>query len=583
MQFQNFLRSRVAKQETVSITTIRRQLKELAERADASPDCSLFISQVAQATAICNSQGRASVSRKTVTLIVRHFGNSELVGLLDAQQREIRSTSGKKIALDNTFKSASSLAAWDPVTQKLWPHRASLLTVAVEEGFVVGAVLVPNDGQEWDRAALLALSGAPPQEGPYHQDVDALLRIGGPLGKFFADVCTDNSMRNKNVLERVAASCAQAQLQRGVSIMYPIGAPAYQSAENPQHALRSTWLDCISVTPVWCADPMPAAHLSDFRFGFSSVDPSRMQPLTLAVLEDLPDSDIARLATVSQDVWHMCNRMERLADRNHPDMPAFKAGVRAAMARCACKSDVYERITGSSPEDVQRKGVREARILQSELLALIDRFRYQIAAASKEQKLSAIVHSVGARVLAEDMPQLQGTAPGAGADAAAAAALAGPAAAPEVAPAPAQTTDLPQPPIPQPASATPAATTADPVFQPRSLPAAARCETISCLVVRPRMLTDCPLVLVLFVAVYHSCRHTFCFCRASPTQALAAVPRMRGNCWRATMSKASFLWSLRLLRCWSLSPSAETATATTARCLPPSRTSLPTCTSSSRS
>lgn len=63
---------------------------------------------------------------------------------------------------------------------------------------------------------------------------------------------------------------------------------------------------------------------------------------------------------------------------------------------------------------------------------------------------------------------------------AAVAALAGPAAAPKAAPAPTPTAALPHPSIQQPASATPAATAVNPVFQPRSLAVAARCETMSC-------------------------------------------------------------------------------------------------------
>jgi hypothetical protein len=105
---------------------------------------------------------------------------------------------------------------------------ASVLTVCVEEGYIVAAVPVPNDGHELICTVMAALyrGGLPADfiDDAYHALVYEMVTLGGPLGSFPVLIATDHVAKHVNLWERCAAGIVQGCLEHGVRIPIPVGA-----------------------------------------------------------------------------------------------------------------------------------------------------------------------------------------------------------------------------------------------------------------------------------------------------------------------------------------------------------------------
>lgn len=220
MQVKDFVASRAKHATTIQLNIFVASLHELA--ASAAPECSGFILQLQHIAGVVGIQGRGSACRDTVREIVIHFGNHFLPALTKQQQELIRASRGTALALDNSYKAASSLAGL--VHSKLQQHHASLLTVTCEDGFLLAALLVPNDGQEWHCEALRALYGAAPSAGAWNVQLHAIASLGGPLRKFPRDICTDYVARDVNLWDRVHLDVVHSCLELDIPIYIPAGA-----------------------------------------------------------------------------------------------------------------------------------------------------------------------------------------------------------------------------------------------------------------------------------------------------------------------------------------------------------------------
>ena len=413
VQVQFFLQSRKRHVATISVATLQKQLRELEVGTEVSNPCAYFISQLHCITDICGMQGRASVSRTTIRDIVTHFGRTELPELVAAQQEVIRQRSGTKIALDYTFKVASSLAGL--LGKKMQQFTASVLTATVEAGYVVAAVLVPNDGQEWDCAVLRALYGADPRDSPYHAEVHARVSLGGRLAHFPMDICTDHVARNVNLWENVADDVVGACLSGGIAVKVPRGVrcesmPFMRSASLRCH-VRATgkhacapwacalsqsqyWMNALAITTQLGAELVPVLRPGDFRFPCVSQSITDTVELTAA---DLDDFDLGRIVINSQDHWHLLERIRKRLDKKHPDLLRFKARLSQIVARGSCQYNPP--FAARTPKELQAEASKEAAIMQREMLGLIEEFRWTTSAASKEERLDAKLRSVGAALI----------------------------------------------------------------------------------------------------------------------------------------------------------------------------------------
>ena len=222
LQVLAFVESRNAGATTVPLSGL---VKDLAKLADgASPSCFLFVTQLAHVADAMSLQGRGSACRYTVAAIMLHFGEHYLPQLVRDQQQLIRSTRGAKLGLDNTYRSGASLAGL--LHRKMQQFKASVQTVTAEHGLILATVLVPNDGQEWERATLCALHGVEPADAPWHAELHAIVSLGGPLAVFPRDICTDYVARNINLWASVADQIVEACLARDMEILIPAGARA---------------------------------------------------------------------------------------------------------------------------------------------------------------------------------------------------------------------------------------------------------------------------------------------------------------------------------------------------------------------
>lgn len=214
-------------------------LEQLQISAGVTATCKSFIGELKHIfTTLGVVRGRPSISRKVTRLIFYHFAKFELPILVEAQQRHIRKRCGQKIAVDNTYHAGRSLvgAAADARTvtgkRKMTPFSASVLTVSVENGFIVATVIVPNDGQEHAVAAIEALYGGPPREGLLHEMIHAIVRPGGHLHNFPKVICTDFVSRDLNLWQRAAHRVVQGCVEHGVDIRIPTGANLLSTCQH---------------------------------------------------------------------------------------------------------------------------------------------------------------------------------------------------------------------------------------------------------------------------------------------------------------------------------------------------------------
>lgn len=110
--------------------------------------------------------------------------------------------------------------------------------------------------------------------------------------------------------------------------------------------------------------------------------------------DDLETIDITRLVIVSQDHWHLLNRMWALIPKNALDLKAFKAASSKAVAVASCRFN--EPYSAATPILLQQQACHDARVLQQNLLALVGSFRWQLTKNTAEERFDNIVRTVGA-------------------------------------------------------------------------------------------------------------------------------------------------------------------------------------------
>ena len=224
VQVHTFMATRTSKAaDTMAVGNFRAQLSALA--TGAAESCAYFVNQLAHVADAMAMQGRGGASRETVRAIFLHFGHNHLPHLVFEQQKVIRSQSGAKISIDNSYKSGSSLAGLHG--SKMQQFTASVQTITCERGYVLSTALVPNDSQEWEIEALRALYGVEPSDEPWHHQLHAIVSLGGPLAKFPRDLCTDYVSRNCHLWDYVADDIIEACLAGGVRIDIPVGMRAH--------------------------------------------------------------------------------------------------------------------------------------------------------------------------------------------------------------------------------------------------------------------------------------------------------------------------------------------------------------------
>jgi hypothetical protein len=176
--------------------------------------------------------GRASPSRKATRRIFMHFAVYELPALVLSQQRLVRRLYGELLSHDGTFAVASSLVGADyeapnAVSKaKLKAYAAVCLTICVEHGLVVAALIVPDERQIWAQTALTALANGPIGAHPSkcEQVIYKAAAFGGPLRNFPRLLITDNIGKDINIWPRVAEAYVQGGIENGVPILVPEGA-----------------------------------------------------------------------------------------------------------------------------------------------------------------------------------------------------------------------------------------------------------------------------------------------------------------------------------------------------------------------
>ena len=209
---------------------VEGEFKRLQQSSGLTDACKSFIGELKHVLATLSMvRGRPSISRKVTKLIFDKFAESELPCQIQGQQKLIRGRSGEKIAVGSTRHSGHSLvgAATDAHTvtgkPKMTHFSARVLTISAEHGFIVGTVMVPNEGQEHAVAAVEALYGGPQRDGPLHELIHANLRLGGHLQKFPKVICTDFVSRDLDFRQRAAERVTEGSLENGAAIRTPSG------------------------------------------------------------------------------------------------------------------------------------------------------------------------------------------------------------------------------------------------------------------------------------------------------------------------------------------------------------------------
>ena len=128
-----------------------------------------------------------------------------------------------------------------------------------------------------------------------------------------------------------------------------------------------------------------------FRFPVMGKGITNVRRLTAA---DLETTDVSRLVSMSQDHWHLLNRMWQLIAKNALDLQSFKAASSKAVAIGSCQFN--EPYSAATPVLLVQQARRDALILQRNLLGLIDKFRWQQTVETREERMDNAVRILGA-------------------------------------------------------------------------------------------------------------------------------------------------------------------------------------------
>ena len=414
MQVQQFIRSRERDATTMHVSALVKELEKLADGAASA--CAYYVRELRHITAVVGMQGSGSATRQAVRDIIIHYGATILPGLCADQQALIRGLRGAKLALDNTYAMAASLAGLH--FGKLEQFHASVLTVICEDGFLLLAILVPNDGQEWQCAALRALYGAPPADKPWHATFHAIASLGGPLAKFPRDICTDHLWRDAHLWSNVGLEVVIACLDRDVEILIPSGASA-QFCTHLSFACHqwqgdngdSCWTSSWATSPA-CnmhvyhktneaqlyADDWPDGE-DGFCFPVLGKHIENLRPMTR---EDVDTIDISRLSIVSQDHWHLINRIMKLISKKSPDFALFKADLSKIVAVGSCKDN--DPFSATTPAALHVEALSAAQGMRAGLQDLVIKFRWQQCATTVEERRDCAARRIGAGLVQQRAP-----------------------------------------------------------------------------------------------------------------------------------------------------------------------------------
>lgn len=169
---------------------------------------------------------------------------------------------------------------------------------------------------------------------------------------------------------------------------------------TPAHVHVVCYHGRVSLNPEVCghfAEPWPEGDTSGFRFPVVGKHIEKLRRMTLA---DLDTVDVRLLAIASQDHWHLTDRMFRAANKKAPDFARFKAEVQRIVGAGSCR--FRQAFSATTPALLHAEALHEAHKMQTALLALIPKFRWQQASATAEEGRDVTMRAVGAALLHQD-------------------------------------------------------------------------------------------------------------------------------------------------------------------------------------
>ena len=240
LQVEEYLDRGTASKTGVSEITAARQLqKELQQLANRCSDGSPALDFIQQCKGapygLRNCQGRPGISRKVVRMVFVDFAEAVLPDAKRLQQEGIRSQAGSFIASDGTYKIMSSLCGAQAMApnasnkSKQASYFALCVTATAEGGFVLAAVVAPDDSHKTPQALLCGLQHAQlPQEladlsTPYFDMIREQAMVGGPLARWPCLLRVDNAGQCVNMWKNICSEVREAWKQRGALLFSPLG------------------------------------------------------------------------------------------------------------------------------------------------------------------------------------------------------------------------------------------------------------------------------------------------------------------------------------------------------------------------
>ena len=116
-----------------------------------------------------------------------------------------------------------------------------------------------------------------------------------------------------------------------------------------------------------------------------------LRPMTW---DDLDSKDISQLVIISQDHWHMINRITKLMNKKAPDLKLIESDLSGIVAVGSCKD--REPFSATTPAALHVEAMSAAQGMRAGLLSLIDKYRWQQTPATVEERRDCAARRIGA-------------------------------------------------------------------------------------------------------------------------------------------------------------------------------------------